>query len=122
MDISLFVPNAIIFLYDLANKNVQVPEYVDTTLTAANEGCISVGTQAEVDGEVTIRLSSQIDKSDKGSCKKIFNGSIDTPGQKLAISTSEDEGILEIDVNNKKTQVSIWADDLDYPSIILIEA
>ena len=122
MEITLLVPNAIIFLYDLANKSVQVPEYIDNVLTSTNESCISVGTQSDMDGKVTIRLSNQIDESDKISCKKIFEGSIGTPGQKLAVSTSEEEGILEIGVKNKKTPISIWADDLNHPSIILVEA
>ena len=122
MEITLSVPNAIIFLYDLANEDIQVPEYIDNVLTAANETCVSVGTQADVDGEVTLRLSNQLAEADKDSYKKAFDGSIDTPGKKLAISTSEDDGILEIHVKDKKTQVSVWVDDLDYPSVVLVEA
>ena len=121
MEATLSVPNAIIFLYDLASKDIQVPEYIDNVLVAANEKCISVGTQADVDGDVTIRLSSQIDDSDKKSCKQVFDGLISTPGKKLAVSTSADEAILQVDVKGEKTQVFIWVDDSDFPGLVLIE-
>jgi hypothetical protein len=122
VEITLSVPNAIIFLYDLASKNIQVPEYIDNVLVAANEACISVDTQADVDGEVTIKLSNNIDKSDKELCEKVFEGVIDTPGKKLAVSTSEDDRVLEVDVKTNKSQVSVWVDNLDFPGIVLVEA
>ena len=121
MEATLSVPNAIIFLYDLASKDIQVPEYIDNVLVAANEKCISVGTQADVDGDVTIRLSSQIDDSDKKSCEQVFDGLISTPGKKLAVSTSEDDAILQVDVKGEKTQVFVWVDDSDFPGLVLIE-
>lgn len=122
MEVTLSVPNAIIFLYDLASKNIQVPEYIDNVLVAANEKCISIGTQAYVDGDVTIRLLNQIDDSDKQSCEQVFDGYISTPGKKLAVSTSEGNAILQLEVKGEKTQVSAWVDDSDFPSLVLIEA
>ena len=123
MEATLSVPNAIIFLYDLVSKDIQVPEYIDNVLVAANEKCISVGTQADVDvdGDVTIRLSSQIDDPDKNSCEQVFDGLISTPGKKLAVSTSEDDAILQVDVKGEKTQVFVWVDDSDFPGLVLIE-
>ncbi len=122
MEVTLSVPNAIIFLYDSANKNIQVPEYIDNVLVAANEMCISIGTQAYVDGDVTIRLFNQIYDSDKQSCEQVFDGYISTPGKKLVVSTSEENAILQIDVEGENTQVSVWVNDSDFPSLLLIEA
>ena len=122
MEVTLSVPNAIIFLYDSANKNIQVPEYIDNVLVAANEMCISIGTQACVDGDVTIRLFNQIYDSDKQSCEQVFDGYISTPGKKLVVSTSEENAILQIDVEGENTQVSVWVNDSDFPSLLLIEA
>ncbi|MEJ2682413.1 MAG: hypothetical protein P8144_13345 [Gammaproteobacteria bacterium] len=121
-EVTLLVPNAIIFLYDLTSENIQVPEYIDNVLVAANESCISVGTQADVDGEVTLRLSNRIDDSDKEPCEKVFDGFVNTPGKKLVISTSEDDAILQVDVKGEKTQVFVWVDDTDFPSLVLVEA
>lgn len=122
MEVTLSVPNAIIFLYDLANKTIQVPDYIDNVLFAANEKCISIGTQACVDGDVTIRLFKQIDDSDKQSCEQVFDRYISTQGKKLAVSTSEENAILQIDVEGENTQVSVWVNDSDFPSLLLIEA
>lgn len=122
MEVTLSVPNAIIFLYDMASKNVQIPEYIDNVLVAANAKCVSIGTQAYADGDVTIRLSNQIADLDKQSCEHVFDGYISTPGKKLAVSTSEDGVILQIDVKGDKTQVFAWVDDSDFPSLVLIEA
>ncbi len=122
MESTLFVPNAIIFLYDVTNNDVQIPEYIDDVLISFNETCISVGTQADVDGEVALKLSSQITMTDKSLYNKVFNGSIKTPGKTLSISTSEEEGFISIDVVGQQTKVSIWTDDLNYPSIVLVEA
>ena len=122
MEITLFIPHAIIFLYDLANKNVQIPKYVDDVLVSSNEGCVSVGTQADVDGEVTLKLVDRLPENHKNTYKKVFDGCINTPGKRLAISTSEEEGILEIEVQDRKAQVSIWVDDVSYPGVVLVEA
>lgn len=122
MEITLSISNAIIFLYDLASEDIQIPEYIDDVLVSANEKCVSIGTQTDVDGDVTIRLSNQIDASDKKSCKQVFDGFVSTPGKKLAISTSEDEAILQTDVKEEKTQVFVWVDDSGFPSMVLVEA
>ncbi|AOT07694.1 hypothetical protein [Pseudoalteromonas luteoviolacea] len=121
MEITLPVPNAIVFLYDSANQDIQIPEYIDNVLVAANEKCVSIGTQLDVDGDVTIKLSNQRDDLDKNSCERVFDGVICTPGKKLAVSTSEDEAILQVDVKGDKAKVSVWVDDSSFPSLVLIE-
>lgn len=121
MEASLSVTRAIVFALDLANKNARVPEYIDGELIASNESCVSVGTQAEVDGAVTIKLSERLSDSEKRSYKIVFNGAIETPSKKLAIVTSEIEKILEMDVKNTKARVVISVDDLKFPSVVLVE-
>lgn len=49
--------NAILFLFDPTDKNVVVPAYVDGELIASTKTCISVGTQAPVDGDAEVSLS-----------------------------------------------------------------
>ena len=65
MEVKLLVPNAIVFLYVIDSEDIQIPEYLDDTLIAANEQCVSIGTQAEVDGEVTIKIWHEIDNAEK---------------------------------------------------------
>jgi hypothetical protein len=51
-------PNAILFVFDPTNKDVVVPPYVDGELTAATANCVSVGTQADVDGDTEVSLET----------------------------------------------------------------
>ena len=122
MKTSLSPPNAILFIFDMENENVSVPEYIDNVLTAANASCASVGTQADVDGEVLVQLQNQLSSTDTGICQQAFKGYIETPSNKIAVVTSECDKVLEKDVKGTKTEVCIWVDDLDFPSTVLVEA
>jgi hypothetical protein len=116
--ISLCPPNAILFLFDPTNRDAEVPQYVDGQLTAATASCISVGTQAEVDGETTVC----IDPSGK-DCEHLsaaFVGTIETPNRKFAIVTATFQRLLEVNVLNEICNVEIWVDDLRSPSEILV--
>jgi hypothetical protein len=121
MEATVYVPHAILFVYDIANENVEAPEHVDNVLTACNGMCLSVGTQAEVDGEVTVRLCRKDANVDKGSCSRIFQDKIHTPGKKISIATAEFETVLEMDVDTVSSVVSVWVDDRQNPSIVMIE-
>jgi len=122
MDASLYPPNAILFVFDLSNKSVEVPEYIDDVLTAGNKSCVSIGTQADVDGEVLVKLQNPVSSPEKGKYQLVFQGTIDTPGKKIAVVTAEFDKVLEKDVRGRKTDTSIWVDDLNHPSMILVEA
>lgn len=121
MDATLLIPNAIVFVFDLENKSVQVPAYTDGVLTAWNNSCVSVGTQSEVDGEVTVKLSGKLSGSERDLYEVAFSGVIETPSKKIAVVTSELEKILEMDVRTEKTEVIISVDDLSFPSVVLVE-
>lgn len=122
MEATLSVPNAIVFLFDTATKNVKVPEYINDAIVASNKSCVSVGTQPDVDGEVTIKLANKFTDLEKGPYELVFSGYIDTPGKKIAVVTSEFEKLLEMGVPNMKTEVHVWVDDQKYPSVVLIDA
>lgn len=70
----------------------------------------------------TVKLSNKLSAIDKDSCEKVFEGIIETPGKKVSVVTSELDKVLEIDVQDQKTQVFVWVDDLNSPSIVAVEA
>lgn len=121
MRTTLYVPHAIVFVYDLSGNGIDVPEYVDDDLIASNETCISIGTKSDVDGEVTVDLIKKADHVLEKNYTKVFKGFINTLGKKVAVSTSEIEGILATNVDTIKTEVSIWVNDSELPSMIFIE-
>ena len=120
MKTSLFPPNAILFIFDISNESVQIPDYIDGRLISANETCISVGTQAEIDGEVVVSLLDINLALDTNKFQQEFVGSILTPGSKLAIVTAEMDIVLQKDIQRDSTEVSIWVDDFRCPSAVIV--
>jgi len=112
--VSLRVPHSILFVWDLQNENASVPEYQDNTLISYNEGCVSVGTRLETDGETTISFVER----PSAAATAVFRGSLQTPSGSLSISTSSDDGILSIGVDRPTTTISIFANDMLFPSRI----
>lgn len=115
----LVVPNSILFLFDNRHPSVIIPDYVDDNIIAFNSTCVSLGTQAEVDGEVSIELIPDRYFANISQLKQVFSGIIETPGFGVCISSSEDECILNTKVNKGNTEVSIWVDDLSFPGEVV---
>lgn len=112
-------PNAILFVLDPTNKDTVVPPYVDGELTAATATCISVGTQASVDGETEVSL--HLDTASPTNLYQAFVGSLIAPGGAVAVVTSQFERLLEQEVPNGTVGVSLWVDDLRNPSRVVVQ-
>jgi hypothetical protein len=117
---SLFVspPNAILFVLDPTNEDVIVPPLADVEIATSSASCVSIGTRADVDGDVEI--SASLSNFEPNDLKKVFFGRISTPGKKIAIVTSEFEILLELDVITNRAIVSVWVDDHSNPSVIFV--
>jgi hypothetical protein len=111
-------PNAILFIFDPTSKDVVIPAYVDNELTAATDTCVSVGTQADVDGETEVSLD--ILGVVPLDLELIFSGAIATPGGKVAVVTSQFQRVLEVNVPIGTVEIIIWADDAVNPGRIAI--
>jgi hypothetical protein len=53
---------------------------------------------------------------------EVFDGSIETPGKRLALVTSQNERVLEIDVTGPVTRVTISVDDPRAPGLVHVVA
>lgn len=122
MDTTLEIPHAIIFVMDNDSKDLLIPEYIKGQLTAANGACLSIGTQADVDGDVHITLSDELSQDKVAQCSKVFEGKITTPDKKLSVCLSDGTVILEQKVKNPDTNIEVWANDDYAPDKILIKA
>jgi hypothetical protein len=111
-------PNAILFVFDPTNKDVVVPAYVDDELTAATDTCVSVGTQADVDGHTEVSLEAALIAPT--DLHQVFLGAIAAPGRKVAVVTSQFQRVLEIDVLADVVEISVWADDLRNPARVAV--
>lgn len=111
-------PNAILFVFDPTNSDVAIPPYVNGELTAATETCVSVGTQADVDGETEVSLAMATVAQPE--LQQVFAGAVATPGGKVAVVTSEFDRVLELDVPKTGVEVFIWTDDLRNPARVVV--
>jgi hypothetical protein len=111
-------PNAILFIFDPTNKEVVIPAYLDDELTAATATCVSVGTQADVDGETEVSLD--IGGAVPLDLELVFSGAVAAPGGKVAVVTSQFQRALELNVPIGTVEIIIWADDAVNPGRIAI--
>lgn len=114
------VPNAIIFLFDHDDASVQIPKYAAERLVSANQRCISIGTRAQVDGDVSITLADQISDDIAGSAMRAFVGTIYAPNLSVSVVTSDDRCVLKTKIDRPTASVEIWANDVKQPSKIFI--
>lgn len=105
------VPNAIVFVLDPSNKGAVVPEYAPGNTVAATESCVSIAALAEVDGPTTVRLGTPLSESERLGCVELFEGVVQTPGNRLAIVTSHLERLLEVQVAAATARIAVYADD-----------
>lgn len=108
------VPNAIVFVLDPDSRDVEVPEYAG--LVSSSSTCVSIGTQAYVDGETDITLDRGV--SSELTC--VFRGEIQTPTGAIAVVTSHMSTLARLEGCELITQFSVWVDDLDNPSRISV--
>jgi hypothetical protein len=93
----------------LPNSEAQMPEYVVGELVAATDTCVSVGTQADVDGETEVTLC--LGGPDHVGLTSVFDGRLSTPGGVVSIETSQSDSLAHLAVDRKHVRVSIWVDD-----------
>ncbi len=120
VETSLRVTNAILFIVDPANHGFHVPEYVPERPTAANSTCVSVKTRAEVDGVVTLRLVALTSAPEAEAGITVYTGQIATPSRTVAVVTSSSDRVLETEVEENTTDISVAVDDVHAPARITV--
>lgn len=119
---TLAPPNAILFVFDRGNSSVSIPDYIDGQPVSANDSCVTVGTQADVDGEVTVTLESPASLALVRGLQKVFAGSLRAPTRTVAIVTADARTVLEQSVNSDMVELEVWADDGRNPTRIVVLA
>ena len=111
----------IIFVFDYKNKDAIIPEHDPDLIVSANSSCASIRAICYVDGDITINLAEK--SSDKPAALiKAFEGCVETPTKHLSVVNSENEKLLEREVEFELTTISIWIDEVEHPSLIFVEA
>jgi hypothetical protein len=112
----------IVFICDYDNLDAEIPIHDEASLVCATNTCISVGTQPNVDGDVTITLATREPQSEEEPYTEVFSGVVEVPNGELAIVTSEDEKLLAIDVASTSAAVRVWVDNQVTPRRVWVIA
>lgn len=120
IEASIAPANPIVFVLDPSSDTINVPQYIPGEVVASTESCISVGIQADADGETIIKLATKFADSARGRMHKVFEGKIATPSRKVAVVTAEFEGVVEQPVNAAESTIEVWVDDAGYPGEVLV--
>lgn len=81
-NMKLEVPNAILFVLEPDNPEVEIPAYGG--LISSTSTCVSVGTLADVDGETEVIL----DQAPVAGLQRVFDGVLSTKTGTIAIVTA----------------------------------
>jgi hypothetical protein len=121
-EITLSLDHPILFVEDFSNPALRVPEYSSGSIASATPSCISIRVVTYIDGEVLVRLVGNEPPPLTHSLVNVFNGTIHTPGKKVAVVTSENERVLEVNVSGEATQIKVSVNDTQFPTEVQIEA
>lgn len=97
---------------------MEVPD-TGADLVAATASCVTIGTLAEMDGETTVRLTRDAPDNPE---PPIFEGFLNTPSCRVAVSLSSGTNILSMDVAGVRTRLTLWANDQSEPDLIIVRA
>lgn len=121
METTYTPPHPIAFLFDPSNENMEVPAYDPERVVSFNASCVSIRTISDVDGDVTAALDVRSPLEMRVGDVEVFRGVVDTPGKKVALVTSENQVLIEMETNRSKVPVRVLVDDEVHPARIWIE-
>lgn len=112
----------VIFIFDMSNDEVIVPELGYEFQVSSNDNCIAIRVISDTDGDVEISLELQQPSSVKRERNEIFCGKVASPSGSISISSSEMDEVLRLEVGAKITSIHVYIDDIADPVKVWIEA
>jgi hypothetical protein len=97
---------------------VNVPDWPYGASLAASDSCILCGCYPEVDGPTQVTLGTIEDVRPSGP--QVFEGTLKTPGFKIALETAEGDSILDMPTKMAETRVRIWANRDRAPNDLVV--
>lgn len=114
---SLAPPYSLVLIAD-EPRDGQIPIFSGEQTVVSTTSCISVACRAEVDGDTDFTLGL-VDEVNPGR-DAAFAGILETPNRKIAIRTVENEIVLEVGVEQRKTNVWVWVNHPSEPDDVIV--
>jgi hypothetical protein len=108
--------NSLLFISD--RDGGEVPEWVRDELILSTPSCIALGCYPEPDGPTTVTLGPlwQVEHDEKPA----FSGYLETPNRAVAVSTVDQQTVMDAKVPNTRTHVRIWVNHPKWPDKVTI--
>lgn len=114
-EIEVRAPNSLVLVGDPMGEP---PEVLAGALVSATSSCVAIGTLSDVDGVTKIRILDAITKDLPSYLA--FEGEIDTPSNRLSVTSVLDETYLERHIAASTVSIKIWVNDREEPDEISI--
>lgn len=112
---TLAPPNSVLLIADI--NGGEVPTKLKGAV-ASTGSCIAVGCKSEVDGKTEVIFGHRNEMPHLTAPD--FEGTIATPGKRLAIFTVAGDVVLESPVRAAATRVSVWLNDPSEPDRVIV--
>jgi hypothetical protein len=108
--------NSLLFVSDVDGG--RPPKPIRGSQIFATDSCLSIACYPWIDGEteVTLGPSSEVNPG----TPPVFDGELDTPSRRIAISTVDEKIILSNDVAGTKTRVRAWVNKPSLPDQVVV--
>src|SRR4051812_47347925 len=114
-EVRLAVPHGIVVIGD---RDEDVPGPLAGAPMAASDAVVALATLHEVDGDLTIRLSTSAEKAPLAV--RAFSGRLRLPNRRLTVCNTSDEVLLELAVPDGFAHVTVWTNDARNPDEIVV--
>ncbi|WP_454725511.1 MULTISPECIES: hypothetical protein [Cupriavidus] len=120
--VKCYFSHPVIFVFDMRNDEIIVPEIGDEFQVSSNSTCIAIRVMSDADGDVEISLELQQPSLIKRERIEVFSGKIDSPSGSISISSAEMDEVLRLEVGKKTTNIHAYVDEVAHPGKVWIEA
>lgn len=111
----LAVPNAILFVTDPESVASDFP-LEHGGLVSHTDGCVCVGTQADVDGETEVSIG----RVEPEGLTRVFDGFVKTASGAIGVETSERLSLGLVQGLSREARVTVWVDHTRWPSRVAV--
>ena len=116
-EVSVQAPNSVILV---GNPQGELPASMHGALVAASPSVVAIGTLAEGEGSVRVRLAESPDDPAQRPQLAGFDGNVDLADKKFVVRSVLGDAYIERTVGSAKQRVRIWVDDPSEPRDIYI--
>lgn len=113
------VDHAILFIFDPASRDIEIPTYNPGVPVASNDACLSVNVRAAVDGDVQVNIGRPHEIVT--SSPVVFNGKLTTPSGRIVVVTPSNDEVVSLENQDDIAELTVRLDSVEGASKVWVE-